>query len=744
MARGQNFENASISELNAAIDVTAEKIRLLRADKKNMAEVALEVKHLVTLRRLLKEKKESGVEDVETTSNQEAPQKEVTPEAAPAVETKVADVKVTESAPEEAKVEPPVVPAVKENNDESAKKIADLEAQVASITAKLNQATVRNGSLQDELTRQVQKYDIEITTSNNMQQRLQNDMKKLAQDKLEFERTLKQVKEAHAEAVVGTEKALKTAQDDLAKKTQTVDELKASEAAFHKKIDDLTAQTESTNAKLAQAGKDLEAAQHDAKASNEKLQVALGELERERVKFAEELEAQKKLHTRLLEDARRFSLERQSSVDELKASTSEAESLQASLSAAVAAQQSLQESVASLKAELESTQKQLTTATKESELQKKELTRFAEAQAAWTKEKLTLESHVAAHDETKDKLAELQAHNDELRSSIEEASSTSEALEAKLAQLHASQAKLAAEKDELLHHVTQTEQDKAKLVQIQEENEQLQRAINDMSKASDNVHGKVDTLKANLAKLEEEKAALLHHAATAKSLEAAIAQLTLENTHLRTSLTEKTSAVQTMSQSVQIAESKLQDTQYLMTTEMLRVASLEKQLAKAQGDLNAVAAEHKKALDAKDAEYKKAAKDLQAAQIALNDLARTTDKSSTSVAAKENEIKAAKATVASLRAQLTEAQAEAAAAQQALKRVETEVKSAAKSDKEDAARLRKENGKLADIISQLRKDATGVSNAQGAIQSLESQRSILIVVLVALIAVLVASKSGLL
>ncbi|KAH9085619.1 hypothetical protein Ae201684P_005325 [Aphanomyces euteiches] len=742
MARGQNFENASISELNAAIDVTAEKIRLLRADKKNMAEVALEVKHLVTLRRLLKEKKESGVEDVETTSNQEAPQKEVTPEAAPAVETKVADVKVTESAPEEAKVEPPVVPAVKENNDESAKKIADLEAQVASITAKLNQATVRNGSLQDELTRQVQKYDIEITTSNNMQQRLQNDMKKLVQDKLEFERTLKQVKEAHAEAVVGTEKALKTAQDDLAKKTQTVDELKASEAAFHKKIDDLTAQTESTNAKLAQAGKDLEAAQHDAKASNEKLQVALGELERERVKFAEELEAQKKLHTRLLEDARRFSLERQSSVDELKASTSEAESLQASLSAAVAAQQSLQESVASLKAELESTQKQLTTATKESELQKKELTRFAEAQAAWTKEKLTLESHVAAHDETKDKLAELQAHNDELRSSIEEASSTSEALEAKLAQLHASQAKLAAEKDELLHHVTQTEQDKAKLVQIQEENEQLQRAINDMSKASDNVHGKVDTLKANLAKLEEEKAALLHHAATAKSLEAAIAQLTLENTHLRTSLT--TSAVQTMSQSVQIAESKLQDTQYLMTTEMLRVASLEKQLAKAQGDLNAVAAEHKKALDAKDAEYKKAAKDLQAAQIALNDLARTTDKSSTSVAAKENEIKAAKATVASLRAQLTEAQAEAAAAQQALKRVETEVKSAAKSDKEDAARLRKENGKLADIISQLRKDATGVSNAQGAIQSLESQRSILIVVLVALIAVLVASKSGLL
>ncbi|KAG9408116.1 hypothetical protein AC1031_021352 [Aphanomyces cochlioides] len=420
MARGQNFENASISELNAAIDVTAEKIRLLRADKKNMAEVALEVKHLVTLRRLLKEKKESGVEDVETTSNQEAPQKEVTPEAAPAVETKVVvDVKVTESAPEEAKVEPPVVPAVKENNDESVKKIADLEAEVASITAKLNQATVRTGSLQDELTRQVQKYDIEITTSNNMQQRLQNDMKKLVQDKLEFERTLKQVKEAHVEALAGSEKALKTAQDDLAKKTQTVDELKAAEAAFLKKIDDLKAQIESTNAKLAQAGKDLEAAQLDAKSSNEKLQAALGELERERVKFAEELEAQKKLHTRLQEDARRFSLERQSSVDQLKASTAEAESLQANLSAAVAAEQSLQESVASLKAELESTQKQLTTATKESELQKKELARFAETQATWTKEMLTLESHVAAHDETKDKLAELQAHNDELRSSIE-------------------------------------------------------------------------------------------------------------------------------------------------------------------------------------------------------------------------------------------------------------------------------------------------------------------------------------
>ncbi|KAF0696349.1 Aste57867_12908 [Aphanomyces stellatus] len=744
MAKGQgNFEKASVEEINAAIDVTATKIRDLRSNKKNMAEIALEVKQLVTLRRLLKEKVEGKAEGEEHSENRNAPVEthaDITPEDVRPVDTKVEveEVKPAAASPieiEEAKpqaTETPVVAAVSDNA--SSKKISELEAELAKLTTKLGQESQKKTSLEDELNRQIQKYDIEITTSNNMQQRLQNDMKKLVQDKLELERSLKQAKETHAEAITAADAALKATQDDLAKESQSFFLLKAAEAESQKQVASLKDQLHETSDKLSQVQQELDAAREQAREQDALLQQTQRELEREKLRFDMELDAEKKLQSRLQQDARRYSLERQTSVDQLKESVSEAEKLQVDLADALLSKRGVEDSLVRLKAEQETSQSLLKTLAKDCQDQKAELERYGQAQAAWLQEKAKLEAHVATHDEVKDKLAALQAHNDSLQSSIEETTAASQSLEEKLAHLHESRAALAAEKEELLHHVTKSEQDLIQLAHIQNENEELQRSINDMSKASDNLHDKINHFKLTAAQLADEKAALLHHAAANQVHEATVAHLQRENAQLLAAVSDKSNAVADMAKAVQVAQSKLQDTQYMTTTEMLKVASLEKHVVQIRQELDDAAAQHKKTLASKEAECKKAVSDMQTAQAELNQLKRAADKSTGSVAAKEDELKVAKATVAALRADVATAKAAATTAEQTLKTLQAELKGSAKADKDEAARLRKENGKLSDVIAQLRKDTAAVSDASVAVQSLETQRMVLLALLVALVA----------
>ncbi|ETV85993.1 hypothetical protein H257_02492 [Aphanomyces astaci] len=753
MARAQNFENASIDELNAAIDVTGTKIRDLRNNKQNMAEIAVEVKQLVTLRRLLKEKVEGGgqqaVQPVSTTlvksdeaddakSSIDEQTKPVDPTPVATKSTTTPTVVVPEPQPSP-KVKAQTVAPIASND--SAKKFAVLESELATTSAKLSLELSRASSLQDELNRQVQKYDIEMTTSVNMQQRLQNDMKKLVQDKLELERSLKQAKDTHAAALAAATDALASTQESLAKESQSFLILKAAEAESQQEVSSLKVQLANTHAQLSTLTAELESVRNHSREQDSLLQQAQRELERERVRFDMELDAEKKLQSRMHSDARRYSLERQSSVDQLKATVTESEKLQATLAATSAAKADLEDTIVRLEAERETSQGLLKTLASDVHAQKGDLERLNKAQAKWEAEKRELEAQAASHEATKAKLTALEAHNTELQSSIDATAAETKALEDKLANLHATQDALAAEKATLLRHVTKSQADLEALDRIQTENDALQRAINDMSKASDHTHEKLDELKLALTTLESDKAALLHHAATNDAHEATIAQLTLENTHLRSTVTDKVAAAEAAVKRVAVAEAKLQDTQYMMTTEMLAVASLEKHVAKLQAELTAVTTQHSAALRAKEADAKQAVADAQAAQSALLQLQRTTEKASNNVAAKDEALKVAKAAATTLRAQVAQVKNELATVEVALKQAEAKAVST-KGDKDDVARLRKENGKLADVIAQLRKSSADALDAHAAVKTLESQRLVLVVLVVALLAVLAATLTA--
>ncbi|ETW07839.1 hypothetical protein H310_02262 [Aphanomyces invadans] len=754
MARAQNFDNASIDEINAAIDKTATKIRELRDKKQNMADIALEVKQLVTLRRLLKEKVEGGGQQVGSQgtapvtpvkSEENAETKPVivkppTDEQVKRVETAPVASKPTVSSPDVA-TEAPETPAktVLASANDNDKTISSLESELAATVAKLGSEQTRATSLQEELNRQVQKYDIEITTSNNMQQRLQNDMKKLVQDKLELERSLRVAKEAHAAALSAANDALQATQDSLAKESQSFLILKAAEAESQQEVATLKAKLADTQDRVTQLTSELDTLRNHSREQGSLLQQAQRELERERVRFEMELDAEKKLQTRMHNEARRYSLERQSSMDQLKATLTEAEKLQASLAETTAANAELQDSIVRLEAERATSQGLLKTLASDVQAQKTELDRFEKAQAEWEVEKQHLESQAASHDATKAKLKAMEAHNTELQALISTTGTETKALEAKLAKLHAAQDALTAEKESLLHHVTKTEADLEALARIQKENDELQRAINDMSKASESTHEKMDGLKRALKTLESEKAGLLHHATTNDVHEATIAQLMLENTQLRSTVTDKVAAAEAAVKRMTVAESKLQDTQYMMTTEMLKVASLEKHVVKLQTDLSTVTTQHTADLRAKEAEAKKAVADFQAAEAALSQLQRSTEKASNNIAAKDEALKAAKASAAALRTQVVEAKNELVNVQGALKQAQADLKAATKGDKDEAARLRKENGKLADVIAQLRKSAKDTQDSQAVVKSLETQRLLLIGVLVALVGVLAAA-----
>ncbi|RHY39140.1 hypothetical protein DYB30_000232 [Aphanomyces astaci] len=751
MARAQNFENASIDELNAAIDVTGTKIRDLRNNKQNMAEIAVEVKQLVTLRRLLKEKVEGGgqqavqpvsttlvksdeVDDAKSSIDEQTKPVDPTPVATKSTTTPTVVIPEPQPSP---KVKAQAVAPIASND--SAKKFAVLESELATTSAKLSLELSRASSLQDELNRQVQKYDIEMTTSVNMQQRLQNDMKKLVQDKLELERSLKQAKDTHAAALAAATDALASTQESLAKESQSFLILKAAEAESQQEVSSLKVQLANTHAQLSTLTAELESVRNHSREQDSLLQQAQRELERERVRFDMELDAEKKLQSRMHSDARRYSLERQSSVDQLKATVTESEKLQATLAATSAAKADLEDTIVRLEAERETSQGLLKTLASDVHAQKADLERLNKAQAKWEAEKCELEAQAASHEATKAKLTALEAHNTELQSSIDATAAETKALEDKLANLHATQDALAAEKATLLRHVTKSQADLEALDRIQTENDALQRAINDMSKASDHTHEKLDELKLALATLESDKAALLHHAATNDAHEATIAQLTLENTHLRSTVT--VAAAEAAVKRVAVAEAKLQDTQYMMTTEMLAVASLEKHVAKLQAELTAVTTQHSAALRAKEADAKQAVADAQAAQSALLQLQRTTEKASNNVAAKDEALKVAKAAATTLRAQVAQVKNELATVEVALKQAEAKAVST-KGDKDDVARLRKENGKLADVIAQLRKNSADALDTHAAVKTLESQRLVLVVLVVALLAVLAATLTA--
>ncbi|KDO30726.1 hypothetical protein SPRG_04627 [Saprolegnia parasitica CBS 223.65] len=514
------------------IDSTADTIRELRADKSKMAEVARHVKTLVTLRRLVKEAQEKaaenqlvadelpaelkassatastvGMDDNQAESsghndaavaalNDEKKKLEASLEAAKkshlahtaALEDE--KKKLQASLKEAKEAHATAVAALHKNTQDLEATLAELtiakEARDASstnndadrqrlatelevVTAKLISLETSYKSVQDELSRESQRYAIELETANNFHKRFQNDLKKVTQERQDLEKSLKTAADDHAFAIQGLEDALAASRAELEKESQGFFLLKASEADLKRQLETLETTLQERLAAGNKATEELAVVQRQLSQTDILLTQAHQELDREAKRWAKDLEAEKCALARAQDELRKVVDAKADIIAKLKSSMTEVDTLRAALSSALATQKESTDAIVKLRAEGETSQSLLASLAADFQAQKTEIEQWKATAEALTsdRQQLLLDLDTAKaealilQETRKTERAVAESHKEHLF----ETQAASELLAAKFEALQATHAAIVTDKTALELTVTVLAEEKACLVE---------------------------------------------------------------------------------------------------------------------------------------------------------------------------------------------------------------------------------------------------------------------------------------
>ncbi|OQS03503.1 chromodomain-helicase-DNA-binding protein [Thraustotheca clavata] len=524
---------------------------------------------------------------------------------------------------------------------------ARLKENLEDLTTKLTALETAYKGVQDELSRESQRYAIELETANNFHKRFQNDLKKVTQERQELEKSLKTIADEHALEMEKLKAELEASQAELAKESQSFFLLKSSEENLKRKLETLEADAKNHAQIASSSSEELTKVQRSLDQKDSLLQQAHRELEREVARAALELEGEKTAHTRAQEELRKVVDDKAELIAKLKESMTKADELQAALTATTSSKDELDITVTKLRAEVDTSKGLLASLAGDYQSKEAELKQVNADAQSWALDK---EQLIAELNGVKADYAELEKSHD------------------------AHSAAVASHNEQVCEGQALLEATEAKLKSLESTHEVL---VKDKA-----------TVEATLNDLKEERESLLKASKSAKDALASS----------KSSITSLTAEVATLKQQLVDATNKQRALEVSHATALSTKSSKETQLE------NDLAAEKLRQTQAKEA-LEQATTQLKSSVDASSLLKTKISTLESTLKQKEIDAKDAKQTITSLRKEVAVLQVtnEKISAESKHTLAEAERLHAANDAiKEEWARFRKENGKLAATISELR------------------------------------------